>query len=55
MAVWEKIKSYPNAVDYLKELPFYNKHIEKSKIERLKNIVLLSELPFYGNENKSCV
>ena len=34
-------------VDYLKELPFYNKHIEKPKIKCLKNIDLLSELPFY--------
>ena len=32
---------------YFKELPFYNKHIEKPKIKRLKNIGLLCELPFY--------
>ena len=31
----------------MKELPFYNKHIEKQKIKLLKNIDLLSELPFY--------
>ena len=34
-----------------KELPFYNKHIEKPKIKRLKNIDLLSELPFYEELN----
>ena len=47
MAVLSKIKSHPDVVDYFKELPFYNKHIEKPKIKRLKNIYLLSELPFY--------
>ena len=36
---------------YFKELPFYNKHIEKPKIKRLKNIGLLSELPFYEELN----
>ena len=35
------------SVDYFKELPFYNIPIEKPKIKRLKNIDLLSELPFY--------
>ena len=34
-------------VNYFKELPFYNKPIEKSKMKRLKNIDLLTELPFY--------
>ena len=29
------------------ELPFYNVLIEKPKIEHLKNIDLLQELPFY--------
>ena len=47
MAVKEKVKSHPGVVDYFKELPFYNKHIEKPKIKRLRNIDLLSELPFY--------
>ena len=31
-------------VDYSKELPFYNKPIEKTKIKRLKNIDQLSEV-----------
>ena len=35
------------AVDCFKELPFYNKPIEKPKIKRLKNIDQLAELPFY--------
>ena len=40
-------QSYPDVVEYFKELPFYNKHIKKPKIKRLKSIDLLSELPFY--------
>ena len=47
MIVKEKIKSHLGLVDYFKELPFYNKHIEKPKIKRLKNIDLISELPFH--------
>ena len=47
MAVAEKIKSHPDVVDYFKELPFCNKHIEKPKIKRLKNVDLLLELPLY--------
>ena len=47
MTIKTKIKSYLGVVDYFKEIPFYNKHIEKPKIKRLKNIDLLSELPFY--------
>ena len=50
MAV-KKIKSHLDAVAYFKELPFYNKHIEKPMIKRLKNIDLLSELPFYEERN----
>ena len=46
MAVKEKIKPHPYIVDYFIELPFYNKHTEKPKIKRIKNIDLLSELPF---------
>ena len=38
-------------VHYFKELLFYNKHIEGPKIKRLKNIDLLSELPFYEELN----
>ena len=51
MTVLKKVKSHPDVVDYFKELPFYNKHIEKPKIKRLKNIDLLSELPFYEELN----
>ena len=51
MTVLKKVNSHPNVVDYFKELPFYNKHIEKPKIKRLKNIDLLSELPFYEELN----
>ena len=42
-----KNKSHFDAVDYFKELPLYNKHIEKPNVKRLKNIYQLAELPFY--------
>ena len=51
MVIKTKIKSHPDVVDYFKENPFYNKPTEKSKIKRLKNIDLLSELPFYEELN----
>ena len=44
MTSLKKVKSHPDVAEYIKELPFYNKHIEKPKIKRLKNIDLLSEL-----------
>ena len=47
MAVLKKVKSHPDVINYFKELPFYNKYIEKPNIKQLKNIDLLSELPFY--------
>ena len=51
MTVLKKIKSHPDVVDYFKELPFYNKYIEKPKLKRLKNIDLLSEFLFYEELN----
>ena len=51
MTVLKKIKFHPNVVGYFKELPFYSKHIEKPRVKRLKNIDLLSELPFYEELN----
>ena len=47
MTIFSKMKPYFDAVDYFKELPFYNKPIEKLKVKRLKNIDQLVELPFY--------
>ena len=47
MAVLSKIKPHSDAVDYFKELPFYNKPIKKPKVKRLKDIDRLGELPFY--------
>ena len=47
MAVLSKVKSHSDVIDYFKELPFYNKPIEKSKVKCLKNIDQLIELPFY--------
>ena len=46
MTALKKVKSQPDVVDYFKEFPFYNKHIEKPKIKGLKNIDLLSEFLF---------
>ena len=46
MAALKKIKCNPDIVNYFKELPFYKKHIK-----RLKNVDLLSELPFYEELN----
>ena len=58
MTALKKVKSHSDITEYFKELPFYNKHIKKPKIKRLKNIDLLSELPFLWrtehNKNKSC-
>ena len=59
MAVLSKIRSHSDAVDYFKELPFYNKPIKKPKVKCLKNIDRLPELPFYEQlsviKNKSSV
>ena len=46
MAILSKIKSHSDANNYFKELPFYNKPIERP-IESLKNIDPLVERPFY--------
>ena len=51
MTVQRKIKSHQDVLNYFKELPFNNRYIEKSKIKHLKNIDLLSELPFYEELN----
>ena len=51
MTVKKKVKSLSDVIDYLKELPFYNKYIKKRKIKRLKNIDLLFELPFLEKLN----
>ena len=49
MTVLSKIKSHFDVADYFKELPFYNKPIEKPKIKRLRNIDQLAELLFMSN------
>ena len=51
MAALSKIKSHSDAVDYFKELPFYDKPIEKPKVKRLKNVDHLAEFPFYEQLN----
>ena len=47
MTILSKIISHSDAVHYFKELPFYNKSIEKPKLIRLKNSDRLVEIPFY--------
>ena len=42
MTILSKIKSHSDVIDYFKELPFYNKPIEKP-VKRLKNIDPLAE------------
>ena len=51
MTTMSKIKPDSDAVNYFKELPFYNKPIKKPKVKRLKNIDRLIELPFYEQLN----
>ena len=51
MTLKEKVKSHPGAVDYFKELVFYDKHIVTPKVKRLKSIDLLSEPAFYEELN----
>ena len=47
MVELSKLKPHFDAVDYFKELPFYNKPIKKPKVKRLKNFDQLIEFPFY--------
>ena len=42
MAILSKIKSHSDVIDYFKELPFYNKPIERP-VKHLKNIDPLAE------------
>ena len=46
MTALKKVKSHPDVVEYFISMS-YNKHVEKPETKRLKNIDLLSELPFY--------
>ena len=46
MTILSKIRSHSDAINYFKELSFYNKPIERP-IKRLKNVDPLVELPFY--------
>ena len=36
--------THPNVKEYFKEIPFYNRPIEKPKIKRLKSIDLLAKV-----------
>ena len=55
MAILSKIKSHSDVINYFKELPFYNKPIERS-VKCLKDIDPLLEHPFHEqqyNKNRS--
>ena len=51
MTILSKVKPHSDAVDYFKELLFYNKSMKKTKVKHLKNIDRLVELPFYEQLN----
>ena len=51
MEAKKKVRSHRDVVDYFNELPLYNRYIKKPRVKRLKNIDLLSELPFYEELN----
>ena len=51
MTALKKVKTHPDVVEYFRELPVYKKHTEKPTIKCLKNIDLLSDLPFYEELN----
>ena len=51
MTALKKVISHLDVVEHFKDLPFYNKPIEKLKIKHLQNIDLLVELPFYEELN----
>ena len=44
MAILSEIKSHSDVINYFKELPFYNKPIEKP-VKRLKNTDQLAKQP----------
>ena len=50
--ILSKIKSQSSTVDSFKEVPFYNKPIEKPKVKRLKNIDKLAAPSFYEQKRK---
>ena len=51
MTIQAKTKSHRDVVDSFKKLPYYNKPIKKPILKLIKNIDLLSELPFYEELN----
>ena len=46
MAILSKIKSHSDVINYFKQLPFYNKPIERP-VKSSRNIDRLTEFPFY--------
>ena len=49
MTIKRKTESDPYVVEYFKDLPFYNKHIEKPKIKRLKTLIYFLNFLFMNN------
>ena len=49
MTVFRKIKSRPDVINYLKELPLYNTYIEKPKVKPLKKFICFLSFLFMKN------
>ena len=49
MTALKKVKSHLDVVEYFKELPFYNKHIKKPNIKRLKTLICFLNFLFMKN------
>ena len=49
MAALKKVTSHFDVVDCFKELPFYNKQIEKPKIKCLKTLICFLNFLFMKN------
>ena len=49
MTALKKVKSRLDVVDYFKELPFYNKHIEKQKLNAEKTLICFLNFSFMNN------
>ena len=49
MTIKTNTKSHAYVVEYLKDLPFFNKHIEKPESKPLKTLICLLSFLFINN------
>ena len=49
MTALKKVKSHLDVVEYFKELPFYNKNVEKPKIKCKKTLICFLNFLFMKN------